>query len=160
MHFLFLQNLSLVEFEVVCFTSAWPFWPLKVNFFHQTISFCKSMGWFNFHNFMFTGSRDTEEGQKSEHYRVRATQWDFVSLTMNGRDVNNDVISEYDVIVYIMTIYCKLEYHPVFVWVLFQDSKKFEKTHPTCLIPMTRRIQRYIICPDRYSLPRGVRSAS
>ena len=47
MQFLLKQNLSMVEYEGVYFTSAWPFWPLKVNFFHQLISFSKSMGWFD-----------------------------------------------------------------------------------------------------------------
>ena len=33
MHFLLKQNLSMVEYEGVYFTSAWPSWPLKANFF-------------------------------------------------------------------------------------------------------------------------------
>ena len=41
---------------------------------------------------------------------------------------------------------------------LFQDDKKSGKTHITLLIYMTRRIQRYITCPDRWSLPGGDRS--
>ena len=32
MQFLLKQNLSMVEYEGVYFTSAWPFWPLKANF--------------------------------------------------------------------------------------------------------------------------------
>ena len=44
MHFLFIQTLSLVEFEGVCFTSAWPFWPLKVNFFSSNNFFLQKNG--------------------------------------------------------------------------------------------------------------------
>ena len=44
MHFLFLWNLSLVEFEGVCFTSAWPFWPLKANFFSSNNFFLQKNG--------------------------------------------------------------------------------------------------------------------
>ena len=38
LYFLLIQTLSMVEYEWVYFTSAWPSWPLKANFFHQIIS--------------------------------------------------------------------------------------------------------------------------
>ena len=50
-----------------------------------------------------------------------------------------------------------VEYHPVVAWVLFQDGKKFGKTHPMWLKYMIRRIKRYIICPDWCTLQGGVR---
>ena len=59
-----------------------------------------------------------------------------------------------------MTSIYILEYHPVNAWVLSQDDKKFGKMHPTLLICMTQRIQRYITCPDRWSLPGGDRVQS
>ena len=34
-------------------------------------------------------------------------RWDLASLTMKGRNVNNDVISGNDVIVYTSTIHCQ-----------------------------------------------------
>ena len=49
----------------------------------------------------------------------------------------------------------RLEYHPVIDWVLFQDSRKFGKTHPMCWNYIPRRIQWYITCPDWCNLLRG-----
>lgn len=53
-------------------------------------------------------------------------------------------------------IHLVLEYNPVVAWVLFQEGRKFGKTHPTCLFCMQSRIKRYIICPDWCTLLGGV----
>ena len=41
-----------------------------------------------------------------------ATQWDMASLTINGRIINNNVISGNDVIVDHTAIYCQLNQIP------------------------------------------------
>ena len=58
MQFLLKQNLSMVEYEGVYFTSAWPSF-----FFHQNISFCKCGTSCEFHYFAITGFRVMEKVQ-------------------------------------------------------------------------------------------------
>ena len=70
MQFLLKQNLSMVEYEGVYFTSAWPFWPLKAKFFHQNISFCKCVTWCEFHYFATTSFRLIEKVQNRSQSTV------------------------------------------------------------------------------------------